>query len=473
MSAKFVLSLSVYAAILGVIGDAVNRNVPEPYMDEIFHIPQAQSYCAGNFSHWDSKITTLPGLYLFSVGILDPAYKLSSALGLADIEPCSVSLLRSVNLLMSCVNLVLLHSLTTHLHGEKEGYSEVLGVWSSLNMSLMPVLYFYSFLYYTDQVSTALTLLTFCLHLSGRDWVASLSAVLAVLARQTNIVWTFLCGALAAANILISEVRLHQARTKHPPTISLTLSGQVRELAIGVRDLAVSPTRVLRIIGLVLVRCGGYLITGLGFLLFVHVNKGVVVGDRTAHTVTLHLLQLGYFAAFYLGLSLPFAVRSLPDLARLLRQQWRRLAVVAGLVMAVVHYNTQAHPYLLADNRHFTFYIWRRLVTRHWTLKYLLTPVYMAGGYHISQSLLKSDLVLKLLLPLCVVINILPQLLLEFRYFIVPYLLIRAQIKPACWRSLALETVMSAAVNAITIYIFLYKPFRWESEPNNLQRFMW
>ena len=27
-------------------------------------MPQAQRYCAGRFSEWDPKITTLPGLYL-------------------------------------------------------------------------------------------------------------------------------------------------------------------------------------------------------------------------------------------------------------------------------------------------------------------------------------------------------------------------------------------------------------------------
>jgi len=36
------------------------------YMDEIFHIPQAQKFCHGNFVEWDSKITTFPGLYLLS-----------------------------------------------------------------------------------------------------------------------------------------------------------------------------------------------------------------------------------------------------------------------------------------------------------------------------------------------------------------------------------------------------------------------
>ncbi len=38
-----------YAAVTSAIAYQVNEHVPEPYMDEIFHIPQAQKYCTGNF----------------------------------------------------------------------------------------------------------------------------------------------------------------------------------------------------------------------------------------------------------------------------------------------------------------------------------------------------------------------------------------------------------------------------------------
>lgn len=33
--------------------------------DEIFHIPQTQQYCSGNFKDWDPKLTTPPGLFVF------------------------------------------------------------------------------------------------------------------------------------------------------------------------------------------------------------------------------------------------------------------------------------------------------------------------------------------------------------------------------------------------------------------------
>ena len=46
-------------------------------LDEIFHIPAAQRYCDGNFSYWDPKITTPPGLYIFSSLIIKVAQLVS------------------------------------------------------------------------------------------------------------------------------------------------------------------------------------------------------------------------------------------------------------------------------------------------------------------------------------------------------------------------------------------------------------
>lgn len=41
MSGAFLLSSLLFAA--------VNRRLREPYMDEVFHVPQAQAYCQGRF----------------------------------------------------------------------------------------------------------------------------------------------------------------------------------------------------------------------------------------------------------------------------------------------------------------------------------------------------------------------------------------------------------------------------------------
>ena len=68
--------------------NAVTKEVTEPYLvrratarpirsplklfkqDEVFHVRQAQVYCAGDFATWDPKITTPPGVYVVvTIGI--------------------------------------------------------------------------------------------------------------------------------------------------------------------------------------------------------------------------------------------------------------------------------------------------------------------------------------------------------------------------------------------------------------------
>jgi hypothetical protein len=39
-----------YAAVTAALAFQINKILPEPYMDEIFHVPQAQQYCKGHFN---------------------------------------------------------------------------------------------------------------------------------------------------------------------------------------------------------------------------------------------------------------------------------------------------------------------------------------------------------------------------------------------------------------------------------------
>jgi len=472
MEAAGLALMAVYPVLLAGIANLVGKMLPQPYMDEIFHIPQAQAYCAGNFTQWDPKITTLPGLYLFSYGLLRPAHFLLFP-SLPLITSCSVVMLRSVNLLIALTNLLLIHCLTGTRHGQKEGFSKLLGLWSSFNISLLPPLFFTSFLYYTDPLSTCLVLLTYTLHLSDRPLLASLAGAFSVLCRQTNIVWVFLAAAETAGQVMLEEVRAHQLRTKHPPTIPLTATGQLAELTKGLAQIVTFPTLLARLVGLIVLRCIGYITVGLAFLAFIHFNQGIVVGDRSAHMATIHLVQLCYFSAFFLGLTLPWAVYHLRDFPGWLSRHPLVVTIAVTVLASIIHWGTMAHPYLLADNRHFTFYLWRKVIMRHWTIKFLLIPIYIFGFYHMARCIRKTDLIFKLVVPPCICLAVVPQLLLEFRYFLVPFLLLRSQIRPTSRICLALETLLLSAVNLITIGLFLYKTFEWPSEPGVHQRFMW
>ena len=59
------LLVALYARAVLVLTDLVSARVQQPYMDELFHIPQSQQYCQrDHFADYDPKLTTPPGLYL-------------------------------------------------------------------------------------------------------------------------------------------------------------------------------------------------------------------------------------------------------------------------------------------------------------------------------------------------------------------------------------------------------------------------
>ena len=109
--------------------------------------------------------------------------------------------------------------------------------------------------------------------------------------------------------------------------------------------------------------------------------------NRSAHQAVLHLPQLLYFSLFFAALTFSFTAAFLADFLTAARSHVWRLAGSLALLAAVVHWNTLAHPYLLADNRHLTFYIWRRFLARHWAAKFLPVPAYMFGLYALARLL--------------------------------------------------------------------------------------
>jgi alpha-1,2-glucosyltransferase len=66
-----------------------------------------------------------------------------------------------------------------------------------------------------------------------------------------------------------------------------------------------------------------------------------------------------------------------------------RIAVASGFIiitLAIVHLNTIVHPFTLADNRHYVFYVFK-LLLRHPLIKYLVTPIYFVSGWAVLGAL--------------------------------------------------------------------------------------
>jgi alpha-1,2-glucosyltransferase len=222
-----------------------------------------------------------------------------------------------------------------------------------------------------------------------------------------------------------------------------------------------------------------------------------------------------YLWPYMLFFSFPIAISPLLDTfsgqgVRGLKRELPRLYIVvlASLcAAATVHYNTIVHPFTLADNRHYVFYVFRILL-RHPAIKYLAAPVYVLCGYIIIRTLGSAQLSevqpvkekkTKDTVPLTTTaksnrtsfvivwlattaLSLVTAPLVEPRYCIIPWIMWRLQVPNRSkssktvpwWQSeLMLETAWFCLINIGTGYLFLHRGFAWKQEPGQVQRFMW
>lgn len=272
-----------------------------------------------------------------------------------------------------------------------------------------------------------------------------------------------------------------------------------------------------------------------------------MLGDKSNHVATLHLPQMlylwPYLAFFSWPLLFPYLllgplrlVSSLLALAhwepllllsrRNLLPRWWLAMLMVTAACVIVRFNTIVHPFTLADNRHYTFYVFR-LLLRHPATKYLVTPVYILCGWACIEALgaepnrtsyhdeldpqssntnhtpatfpngaTGASTSFVLIWLATTALQLITAPLVEPRYFILPWIFWRLHVStqravPATtgssaiatrfvqevWKEhdhrLWLETAWFVLVNVVTGYIFLIWGFEWKQEPGLVQRFMW
>jgi len=467
-------SVTMFAFYMGMtasIFTVMHSTNPQPYMDEIFHIPQAQKYCNGTFDSWDPKITTLPGLYLFSSGVLGCCVK------------CSVFNLRMVNYLFAMGNFYVIYQLVRKI----QGYASSAAAFTAFALCHFPVLHFFTFFYYTDPGSTFMVLLMYLLSLHESHVMAALVGHVAVIFRQTNIVWVFFTAMVAASDVVFDLIGDLLESDLPNANLFYVIGGVVREFTsefftnVTARGEEVQSGLIHA--GLITVKdllkslfgkLWGYSLVGLGFILFLIVNGGIVVGDKEAHVSVFHLPQLFYFAGFTVLFCGPHVLTKTN-----LRSAWvtfkkHFFAIFAALLLSSggVWLFTHAHPYLLADNRHYTFYVWRKVFMQHDAVKYAFIPGYILCLIIIHRSLNHMHVAWRAIYFFCVFVSLVPQQLLEFRYFIIPYMIFRVHLISPSFSSTLVEFLMYLFVDIATLALYIYKPFQWEGSSDS-QRFMW
>ncbi|KAI0547625.1 DIE2/ALG10 family-domain-containing protein [Xylaria curta] len=544
--------------LLAVIG-----NVPEPYLDEVFHIPQAQVYCEGRYYEWDDKITTPPGLYFSTIVF-------NRALGF----PCSIYNLRAFNVtVVSFISVsVLICRARLTPSPAKSDTITTYDILTGINIALFPVLFFFSGLYYTDPASTLIVLLTYANHLtrvgtkkpSFLNDVYSLGlGILALGFRQTNIFWVvvYIGGleVIRAIKILnptpvetpkfqnvSDQIRFYVWRYSlgdiHDPSLSLA---QPVDIIVCVASIGIAAVCNLPLVLRRFIWPHGVVLAS--FVAFVAWNGGVVLGDKSNHVATIHLAQMLYIWPFFAFFSAPLFIPRLLNLANavyrksLIQDILSIHVAITALVgcgalavsLLIIRFNTIIHPFTLADNRHYVFYVFRYSILRAWWIRYALAPVYVVCAWlcwgalqstEVSQEKwIRSPFISTLpkttarpikgkesraqkaevearegspatstvlMLLLATSLSLMTAPLVEPRYFILPWVFWRLLVPASPMLSpfsqsttskksrqgssnyltiLILEAGWFIVVNAATMYIFVTRPFYWRAPDGTLQ----
>ncbi|CDK24906.1 unnamed protein product [Kuraishia capsulata CBS 1993] len=348
----------------------------------------------------------------------------------------------------------------------------------SYSVALSPILAVYSTLFYTDVWSTFFIFTSYIFALNPpfsseflSSLLASILGFVSVWFRQTNIVW----NAFVAAAIVSRRAG-----------VSAHSSSFLREA----QQFVICAFESAQLLVPFALNFGA-------FVAFVYWNGGITVGDKQNHAVSIHLVQVFYCFTFMTGLSVPvwfswktvrqYVLRSVGSPTRFL---WFLVEIL--LINFIIYKFTVVHPFILADNRHYTFYIWKRLIDRNTYSKYLLSPVYHFSTYVVQSSILRANTpqrnlgkdlttsgcgkIMALVFTVCVLATIVPSPLFEPRYYILPlsfWRLLVAQ-RPSLeekWRQPA-EFVYYISILTLLFGIFLKYEFSWATETHP-QRILW
>ncbi|KAL4520856.1 hypothetical protein Ndes2526B_g00042 [Nannochloris sp. 'desiccata'] len=406
---------ATFAVFGAVLVQWITLHVPEPYMDEIFHIPQTQRY--------------------FNVACVPIFYHLAAAT-----DPK-----RTKNQL----------------------------IMMTLVCCLYPLHFFYTFLYYTDVASTFFTLSAWLAARKQRYRLAGLLGGFAVLMRQTNAVWV----AFIAARSVIEICLLHykQGSTSKGTGNSTSL---VTDILLVLQRAWTLRSALLRLLWPLI----SVVFTFAGFILY---NGGIVVGDKDNHVPVRHLMQPLYFV-LYCTICLAPAYWTPKTMERTLAKTltsslFKTASLLISLAVSIalsIFSGTLVHPFLLADNRHYTFYLWRRVVNCTPWMRYALIPAYMYSLLALNALFAGScgkragqRPIERVLFAATVAIVLIPAHLIEFRYYTVAFYAVFMMSSTPTVAALAVTAGLFVVCNALTLYIFAMRPFQWGD--GSVARFLW
>jgi alpha-1,2-glucosyltransferase len=353
-----VLLLLVFCVGLWIIASAPLQ------IDEPAHLEQIRKFLGGDFK-LGNFIAVLPGYHLVTA-FLARVLSVSSDAGF-----------RVLTSLYGLLALAVAGVLSRELHADRYPTR----IWQ---VFLFPLVFLFLFLLYTDILSLAFVLIAFLLGMRRRHAAAAFVGLLAILVRQTNIVWLV---------FIASYVYLDAG-------------------------LALSRQRAL----VWLQEAWPYaLVIGM-FVIFTLLNRGVAIGDRKMHlTFSFHAGNVFMFLIAAFVTLLPVHVAHAAEVVRLLRQHaWVRAALALGLATLVFGFHT-LHPYNDLENK---FFLRHRVLALMFSsnqagLLFFLPIAYAA----VSLAASRFERPQMYLLYPFLLVYLASFWLIEPRYYIVPFVL--------------------------------------------------
>lgn len=155
-----------------------------------------------------------------------------------------------------------------------------------------------------------------------------------------------------------------------------------------------------------------------------------------------------------------------------LRTYWKLCLFVTSSLVIVIYFNTIVHPYMLADNRHYLFYVWNKFYGRFWWFRYTMAPFYLLSMIILHHAISTRSAGFKLMYAMCTIVSVGLQQLIEVRYFIIPFLIARLSMNSVKFKFVILDLVFYLTINAIVFYQFSTKEIYWK-DFEHVQRLIW
>ena len=247
----------------------------------------------------------------------------------------------------------------------------------SLSLALTPTILFFNFLMYTDSLSLMFITMAFYYNLTNSRKRLFLCSLGALLTRQNNIVWM---AYLVAYRIIVDKNKLFVSNRTVFTHIFTMVKIVFTQKAYFIKQFKY---QVLLVIGSVL---------------FVrkYNNGKLVFGDADNHQVSFHPTQILYLSMF-LVLNLPLTfneyITNFSTVVRRILHSRHALSTylfLLSLSLILVDKYTIVHPFILADNRHYIFYIYKNFIARN-LFRYGAALVYPLCIIFVFRVIVKSQ----------------------------------------------------------------------------------